>query len=130
MKTKKIRGWIAGISVVAAIAFAGCSTSGGQQKTMIGNNNAESDVKGDVNTISSNTQDVFKDMGINLSGSQIKNSGAQRELDGMSGDKQVTVDLSSNGNGMTHVEVTAKEGTLQWNQDYANSVLSKIIEKS
>jgi hypothetical protein len=130
MQTKKLGRWVSYALVAAAVVFAGCSTSGGEQKSVIGHGDAESEVKGDIGTVSSHTQDVFKDLGIAVNGSQIQNSGAERDMDGSVGDKKIHVQLNREDGGLTHVEVTAKEGAFQWDQDYAHVVLSKIMDKS
>lgn len=119
-----------GLMSLALLAVSGCSTSGGKQETVVGHNSAERDLKGTVSELNDHTQAAFKDLGINLTGTQVKNSGNEQDLTGTAGDKNVSVQLTSISNGMTHVEVSTKEGALQWNQDYANNVLSRIIEKS
>ncbi|MDR3607622.1 MAG: hypothetical protein P4M08_09605 [Oligoflexia bacterium] len=109
---------------------AGCSTSGGKQESVVNNASASSDIKGSVSDVNSRTQNVFKDMGISVTGSQTKASGKEQDLTGKTGDKTVTVAMNEVSAGVTHVQVTAKEGALQWNEDYARSVLSKLIEAS
>jgi hypothetical protein len=117
------------LGTVTALS-AGCSTSGGKQESVVNNASTSSDVKGSVSTVNSHAQDVFKEMGIGVTGSQSKESGKKQELTGKAGDKTVTVELSQVSPEMTHVQVTAKEGSLQWNEDYAQQVLSKLIQKS
>jgi hypothetical protein len=118
------------LSLVSLTLFAGCSTTGGKQETALTHESTSSDIKGSVSEVNSRTQDVFKEMGINVTGSQIKASGKEQDLTGKAGDKTVTVQMKEFSAGETHVEVTAKEGSLQWNEDYARSVLSKLVEKS
>jgi hypothetical protein len=117
-------------TILALVAFQGCSTSGGDQKSVLGHESTGRDLKGSVSEVNNRTQDVFKDMGIQITGTQSKESGHERDLSGKAGDKDVSVKMTDIGNGMTHVDVSAKNGALQWNEDYAQSVLSKIIEKS
>jgi hypothetical protein len=130
---KKNRTSLAGLfalSLASITLFASCSTSGGKQETAITHESTSSDIKGSVSEVNSRTQDVFKEMGIDLTGSQTQASGKEQDLTGKAGDKTVTVQMKEISTGVTHVQVTAKEGSLQWNEDYARSVLSKLVEKS
>jgi hypothetical protein len=130
METQKSRFMSLGFISLALLAASGCSTSGGKQEPVVDHESAQRDLKGSVSDLNNRAQAAFKDMGIDLTGTQLKNSGNEQDLTGTAGDKNVTVELTGISNGMTHVDVSAKEGTFQWNQDYANNVLSKIIEKS
>jgi hypothetical protein len=42
----------------------------------------------------------------------------------------VTVEMKGTGRNSTHVEVTAREGVLNWDKDHAKDILSRIIERS
>jgi hypothetical protein len=121
---KSYKKWVTAILVgglVAAPAFADVVRS------TVG---AEGDVKGSVSDVKSTTQDAFKQMGIVQSGSSVEKSGAQQSIEGKKGDKTVDVQLSKQGPNQTRVSVTTKEGGTKYNKDYAQSVLSNIVQRS
>jgi hypothetical protein len=107
-----------------------CSTSGSKQEPAIAHEGASRDLKGSVAETSSHVQDVFKEMGITVTNTEVNNQPQEQDLTGKAGDKTVSVKLTAIGDGMTHIDVSAKEGALQWNQDYAQSVLSRVIAKT
>ncbi len=122
---------LAGVVSTASLGLtSSCSTSGGKQQPMIEHAAVSRDLKGSALDVKTRAQSVFKDMGINLTGTQTKNSGGEQDLTGVSGNHTVSVQINDLGQGMSHVEVSAKDGTMQWNEDYARSVLNQLISKS
>jgi hypothetical protein len=69
-------------------------------------------------------------MGIKVTGSEMKEAGKERDLNGKSSKADVSVSMKATNGGTTHVEVVAREGTIKWNKDYAREVLSKIAARS
>ena len=111
------------IAVAIALAIQGCSTAGN------GGTGAVGEVKGNVHEINQRAQSVFKDMKIQLTSTDSEDSGHQQKIGGIStGDEHITVAMTSSSSDTTHVEVTAKTGTFQWDKDYANKVLAEIIQ--
>lgn len=90
----------------------------------------ESDVKGSIADVGTHTQNVFKELGIQQSGVNSENFGAKQTFQGKKGNMDVVVQLTRSSNDQTHAIVTAKQGTLSWNKDFAQQILSKIIEAS
>ena len=124
---------VAGLSILSSVAlisvFSSCSTSGGKQEPVIEHHATNETLQGSVAQVNDRGKSAFKDLGIETIGSKTTDSGQQQELTGKTGDKTVTVDMKSVGNGVTQIEVVAREGDFQWNEDYASQVLAKISEK-
>lgn len=125
-----------GVLSISAVQLTGCAAAalGGAAAGAAGavaysDRGAKSDVKGDPQRINQKAEQVFSDLSIRTTGTQSKENG-ERELTGKAGDKDITVQMTPAGNGTTHVEVIAKEGTVKWNKDYAKDLLSKIVEKT
>jgi hypothetical protein len=91
---------------------------------------AESNVKGNINDVNARAMSVFKEQKIAQIGSSLGKSGETQTLTGKKGDMTIEVQLDSMGSNQTHVGVVAKQGSLKWNKDVANSLLDKIVEKS
>jgi hypothetical protein len=89
----------------------------------------DGNVKGSVADTQKHTQQVFRDLGIDQTASSTEKSGAQQTLKGQKGDTEVTVTINRTDAAMSHVEVTANQGALKWNKDYARNVLSSIVQK-
>ena len=90
---------------------------------------ASSDVKGSVPTVKTQTQEAFRTMGIKQTGSSSQMSGSEQVLKGQKDDINVEVTLHRTSKDQTNVAVTAKQGELKWNNDFAQSLLSKIVQK-
>jgi hypothetical protein len=125
---------VVGLSILSSVAllsaFSSCSTSGGKQEPVIEHHATNETLQGSVAQVNDRAKSAFKDLGIETIGSKTTDSGQQQELTGKTGDKTVTVDMKSVGNDVTQIEVVAREGGFQWNEDYASQVLAKISEKS
>ena len=121
------------LSFSAASGLAGCAAAalgggaaGGIAFTERG---ARGDVKGDVGRVQSQAKQALQEMNIQVTGNASQNSGKEQSLDGKSGNTEVSVKMNQTTSDMTHIEVIAKEGTLKWNKDYAQQILSKIVNK-
>jgi hypothetical protein len=58
-----------------------------------------------------------------------ENGGENRELKGKKGDLDVTIQLEQKSDKTTRVEVTARKNLAEWDKDYAQQVLQRIVEK-
>jgi len=125
---------VIGLSLLSSLGlfsvFSACSTSGGKQEPLIEHHSSNETIQGSVSEVNGRVEAVFQEMGIHTTASQTSDSGKFQQTTGMNGDKTVTVDMKQVGKGTTQVEVVAREGTFQWNEDYAGQVLTKIAEKS
>jgi hypothetical protein len=110
---------------VAAAAAAGAGA--GIYLTTRG---AESMVEGSIDNVSARAQAVLNEEGIVLDESNMESGGDKREFKGKKGDLDVTVELEREGANTTRVEVTARENVAEWDKEYAQELLSKIVEKS
>jgi hypothetical protein len=112
--------------ILSAASLIGGNTFADVQSMSIG---AESEVRGPIQEINQHTRNVFRDLGLSITGSSIQKSGAKLTLEGKKGDMDVQVQMSQVAQNETHVDVIAKEGTFKWNKDYAKKVLSEIIQQ-
>ncbi len=111
----------------AAAAVGAAGAAGGIAYTDRG---AQGDVKGDVEQVNQRATHALKSMGIQITGSELKNSGREQSISGKAGGTDVSVKITQAGAGTTHIEVIAKESTLRWNKDYAKEILAKIVQQS
>jgi hypothetical protein len=116
------------ILVAAFVIVSGIMGGSGCSTVENGGTAVAGEVKGNVQEIDQRAQAVFKDMNIQLVSTDNKDYGHDQSLGGRSGDEDVSVNLTSSGDNTTHVQVVAKTGTIQWDKDYAQKVLSRIVQ--
>lgn len=118
---------IAGLPACIAAAAAGAGAATGVYLTSRG---AQSLVNGSVDQIAANVQSVMTAEGITSTGRSTDNGGDTREFKGTKGDLDVDITVNRKTPTTAQVEVTARKNTLEWDKDYAKSVLGKIVAKS
>jgi hypothetical protein len=68
--------------------------------------------------------------GITIGETKSENGGDKQEFKGTKGDLDVTITLERESPSLTKVEVTARENVAEWDKEYAQRVLNKIVAKS
>jgi hypothetical protein len=90
---------------------------------------AESLVESSVDQVTTRAQAVMREEGIVPEDSSSEDGGETRELKGKKGDLDVTIKLQRESDSTTRVEVTARENLAEWDKEYAQQLLSRIIQK-
>ncbi|HEY9382973.1 MAG TPA: DUF3568 family protein [Gemmatimonadales bacterium] len=77
------------------------------------------------------TRQAFQEYGITETKSSNEQDGSveKRSLEGKTSDREVEVDLRSEGSG-THVAVVVKKSMVTWDKDFAKRILNKIVEQA
>jgi hypothetical protein len=110
--------------VAAAAAAAGAGTG-----VYLTSRGAGSVVDGSVDAVERRARAVFESEGIPVSGSQMENSGAKREIQGKKGDLDISATMERQNDQTTKVEVSARKNVAVWDQDYAKELLGKIVKQ-
>ena len=58
-----------------------------------------------------------------------ESGGDRREFKGKKGDLDVTIDMEQKSDKTTRVEVSARKNLAEWDKDYAQELLQRIVEK-
>ncbi len=90
--------------VAAAAAAAGAGTG-----VYLTSRGAESIVEGSIDNVEKRARAVFAAEGIPVTGSQVENSGAKREIKGTKGDLEITVSMEQQSATTTKTEVSARK---------------------
>jgi len=90
---------------------------------------AESLVEGPIDQIATRARAVMNEEGIVPDASSTENGGDKREIKGKKGDLDVTIEMEQKSDKTTRVEVTARKNLAEWDKDYAQQVLQRIVEK-
>ena len=68
--------------------------------------------------------------GIVPDASSTEYGGQNREFKGKKGDLDVTIQMEQKSDKTTRVEVTARKNLAEWDKDYAQQVLQRIVQKT
>jgi hypothetical protein len=122
-------------ALVAAVAFpaTGClaaAAAGAAGGIYLTSRGAGSLVQGSVDQVASRAQAVMNEEQIVPDAQSSENGGDKRELKGKKGDLDVTIQMERQSPTTTKVEVSARKNLAEWDKDYAQQLLSKIVQKS
>ena len=123
--------WLVALAFV--LPMTGClaaAAAGAGAGIYLTSRGAESLVASQIDQVARNAQSVMSDEGIVPDASSTENSGDKRELKGKKGDLDVTISMERKDPSTTQVEVTARKNVAEWDKDYAQQLLSKIVKKS
>ena len=109
---------------VAAAAAAGAGA--GIYLTTRG---AESIVESSVDQVAGRARAVMAEEGIVPDEASMEKGGDKREFKGKKGDLDVTIEIERKSSTPTRVEVAARKNLAEWDKDYAQQLLSRIVEK-
>lgn len=110
----------------ACLAAAAAGAGAGIYLTSRG---AESLVEGSVDDVAARAEAVMADMGIVKDAESSESGGDERELKGKKGDLDVTIQMKRESPTTTKVEVTARENVAEWDKEYAQQVLERIVKQ-
>jgi len=117
-----------------ALPTAGCvaaaAAAGAGAGIYLTTRGAESMVQGSIDDVSARTRAVLNEEGIVLDESNFEKGGDKREFKGKKGDLDVSVELERKDANTTRVEVSARKNLAEWDKEYAQQLLSKIVQKS
>jgi hypothetical protein len=111
---------------LAAAAAAGGAGAG----IYLTSRGAESLVASPVDQVATRARQVMNEEGIVPDASSMEKGGDKREFKGKKGDLDITIDIERKDPKTTRVEVTARKNLAEWDKDYAQHLLEKIVAKS
>jgi uncharacterized protein DUF3568 len=91
---------------------------------------AESMVASSVDQVAARARQVMNEEGIVPDASSMEKGGDKREFKGKKGDLDITIDIERKDAKTTRVEVAARKNLAEWDKDYAQRLLEKIVAKS
>lgn len=131
IKTMASAKWALALALVLPMAgcMAAAAAAGAGAGIYLTTRGAESTVEGSIDDVAARTRAVLNDEGIVLDESNLEKGGDKREFKGKKGDLDVTVELERKGSNTTRVEASARENLAEWDKEYAQELLSKIVQK-
>jgi hypothetical protein len=122
--------WMVALALV--LPMTGClaaAAAGAGAGIYLTSRGAESIVEGSPDQIAARARAVMSEEGIVPEASSTENGGDKRELKGKKGDLDVTFEIERKSDKTTRVEVSARENLAEWDKEYAQRLLQRIVEK-
>jgi uncharacterized protein HemX len=119
-------GLVAPVTGCAAAAVAAGAGAGIYLTTR----GAQSLIDSPIDQVAARARAVMSEEAITPDASSTEKSGAKRELKGKKGDLDITIQMEQKSEKTTQVEVTARKNAAEWDKDYAQQLLTRIVEKS
>jgi hypothetical protein len=130
---RTVWGWSVGALLLASVGVEGCflvaAGAGAGAAIAYTNRGAKSVVDGSVDQVFDRSAAAFQQVGITETGRGVEDSGAKRRLVGTKGETEVTVELTRESATTTSVEVVAKKNPVDYDKDFAKTVLTRIVQK-
>jgi hypothetical protein len=122
--------WVMALALI--LPMTGClaaAAAGAGAGVYLTSRGAESIVEGSPDQIAARARAVMSEEGIVPDASSTESGGDKRELKGKKGDLDVTFDIERKSDKTTRVEVAARKNLAEWDKDYAQKLLQRIVEK-
>lgn len=131
IKTMASARWALALALVLPTAgcVAAAAAAGAGAGIYLTTRGAESMIEGSIDDVSARTRAVLNEEGIVLDESNFEKGGDKREFKGKKGDLDVSVELERKG-ANTRVEASARKNVAEWDKEYAQQLLSKIVQKN
>ena len=120
------------VAVALILPMTGClaaAAAGAGAGIYLTSRGAESLVEGSIDQIATRARAVMNEEGIVPEASSTEDAGDKRELKGKKGDLDITIEMEEQSDRTTKVEVSARENLAEWDKEYAQQILSRIVEK-
>jgi hypothetical protein len=122
--------WMVALALI--LPMTGClaaAAAGAGAGIYLTSRGAESLVEGSIDQIATRARAVMNEEGIVPEASSTEDGGDKRELKGKKGDLDITIEMEEQSDRTTKVEVTARENLAEWDKEYAQQLLQRIVEK-
>ena len=122
------------LALALVLPMAGCvaaaAAAGAGAGIYLTTRGAESLVNASIDQVARRAQAVMSEEGIVPDASSTEKGGDKREFKGKKGALDVTIELEQQSATSTRVEVTARKNLAEWDKEYAQQLLSRIVQKS
>ncbi len=122
--------WMLALALI--LPMTGClaaAAAGAGAGVYLTSRGAESLVEGSVDQLAIRARALMSEEGIVPDASSTEDGGTKRELKGKKGDLDVTFELEEKSDKTTRVEVSARKNLAEWDKEYAQQLLQRLVEK-
>ncbi|MGH7475591.1 MAG: DUF3568 family protein [Longimicrobiales bacterium] len=121
-----VLGVLAVLPLIAGCAAAAGAAAGAAGAVAYSERGATATVDAPLNDVVAAAEATLNEMGIAIVERDTETDDV--ELTGNRGDLEVNVDIERSGS-VTEIEVTAKEGTLDYDRDQARDIVARIVQR-
>jgi hypothetical protein len=123
--------WALALALVLPMAgcMAAAAAAGAGAGIYLTTRGAESMIEGSIDQIAARARAIMSEEGIVPDASTSEQGGDKREFKGKKGDLDVTIEMERKSPTTTRVEVSARKNLAEWDKEYAQRLLQRIIEK-
>lgn len=123
--------WLLALGLVLPVTgcLAAAAAAGAGAGIYLTSRGAESIVESSVDQVAARARAVMAEEGIVPDEASMEKGGDKREFKGKKGDLDVTIDIERKTSKTTRVEVAARKNLAEWDKEYAQQLLSRIVEK-
>jgi hypothetical protein len=122
--------WMLAMALV--LPMTGClaaAAAGAGAGIYLTSRGAESLVEAPIDQLASRARALMNEEAIVPDASSSENGGNKRELKGKKGDLDVTFDMEEKSDKTTRVEVSVRKNLAEWDKEYAQQLLQRLVEK-
>jgi hypothetical protein len=120
--------WVIGLALVGLAGGCVAAAAGAGAGYYFTSRGVGSTVAAPVNDVAQRTEAVFAEEGIVLTETTSQPTADKRHYKGQKGDIEVNVELDRQSDTTTKAEVSARKNLVQWDKDYARSVMDRIVQ--
>jgi protein-tyrosine-phosphatase len=124
--------WVLLLGLASALpgcVAAGAAAAGVGSGVYFTSRGAESILDGTPEQVETRARAVLEKDGVRITGTQTEKSGDKRELKGTKNDLDITVTMERQDSKSTKTEISARKNLVTWDKDYAQQLLSKIVQQ-
>ncbi len=107
--------------------FAAAAGAGAGAGIYLTSRGASSIVQGSVAQVAERTDAAFSAMGIEPVSRTVKEDGSEVTIEGKTDELEVTVEIEREDSGTSNVQTAARRNLVQWDKEFARSLLERII---
>jgi hypothetical protein len=114
-------------ALFSACATAAAASAGAAAGIYLTDQGASGTVSSPLATVDTRTRTVLSDMGIQVT--ERKEENGEVEYHGTGNQMDIAVELETADNGGTVVKASARKNTVEWDKEYARSIVQRITQR-
>ena len=122
--------WMLALALI--LPMTGClaaAAAGAGAGIYLTSRGAESLVEAPIDQLASRARALMSEEAIVPDASSTEDGGNKRELKGKKGDLDVTFEMEEKSDKTTRVEVSVRKNLAEWDKEYAQQLLQRLVEK-
>lgn len=111
------------------LAAAGAAGAGAAAGIYLSDRSASALVEGPLPDAENRVKAVMRELGISVTETRAASDGSRKEFRGRTAELDVVVELEARGSVSTYVTATARRSTVEFDRNYAERLVQRIVEQ-